>query len=483
MHQNHPWQRLHVGDTELNWLRKLNPVNSLFGRIFLWFWLTSFVLMASVLFLARQLASGYQVTTLVPAQSIRLTNVAREIEQVFSNTGETNLSILLSQVGSRQRYALMAIEPESKMTFYGFPRPARPDKTPFLELLDSPQPFRIKIAWGEFWGPADLRLNGQDYKLYMGKPVFGFLHRITRGFPELLILSAVLVSGLLCGVLAWSLLSPIRHLQRATNRMAEGELGAQAQSVSHRGDEIGQLGKDFNRMSARVEDLLRNQKRLLADISHELRSPLARLQVSIGIAHQHNPTEHDDVMQKQLQRIEKEAHQIESMLGQLLSLSRLEALQDTPNPEQFALWPLLTALVEDADFEARATGKSVQLFGDNHVIVNGDRDFITRAVDNVLRNAVKYSATKVEMQVTQHLDTISLEISDDGPGVPEAELKHLYTPFYRVSSSRERATGGTGLGLAIAKQAVEVQGGQILAHNRQDKSGLVVEITLPAARQ
>lgn len=435
----------------------------------------------SAIWLAKQLASGYELKPIPARGMAKLEASASRINRALDRRDYDSLALLLDRLGHRNKNAMILVESESKKFIYGFPHQMRPEKEPFMQLLNQSTAFSIKTGLGTFFGPLDLKIDGKKYKLFVGnsfKP--GMFQQLRRRHPFTFIVFALVISGVLCAWMTWSLLKPIRQLQSATRRMSKGELSTRVLSVGERGDELGQLGKDFNNMSEKVEQSVQRQKRLLADISHELRSPLARLQVAIGIAQQYPERPVESNTQKQLTRIEKEAHQIETMLEQLLKLSRLEAMEKVTEKQECDLANMLSDLVSDADFEAQAQDKSVMFIARNQTIVCGDLPVLASAFDNVIRNAVKYCSTKVEVRMCVDKGMITVEVSDDGSGVPVKELNDIFVPFYRLSASRNRNSGGVGLGLAIAHQAILSHHGTISASNNSN-GGLTVKIQIPLA--
>ena len=466
-------------ENSVNWLSRLNPINKLFGRIFLWFWLATFLMMSSAVWLARQLASGYELQPISAESRLMLQSTAAKLERVSSRRAGDNLSLLLGRMGHPGRMALMLVEVESKRFIYGFPRPLQPDKKPFIELLSHTTPFSVKTSTGVFHGPYELTIRGKEYVLFAGNPYpLGMMQRFRRQHPMILFGFAILLSGGFCALLTWSLLRPIRQLKEAANSMSQGDLTTRVGGVSQRHDELGQLGKEFNRMSEQLELLVSSQKRLLADISHELRSPLARLQVAIGIAQQQDEQHMSLITSKQLARIEKEAAEIDTMIGQLLKLSRLES--DTPIQalQKINLTSLVTTVVNDADFEAQSLDKSVILIAQQDSEITAEPDLLSSAISNVVRNAVKYAEREVRVEQQIGDGYVSVIVSDDGPGIPEEELDDIFRPFYRLSASRNRDSGGVGLGLAIAQRAIASHKGSISAENLTS-GGLKVTIKLP----
>ncbi len=288
-----------------------------------------------------------------------------------------------------------------------------------------------------------------------------------------------------CYWLTRHLTRPIRELQRAALRLGSGDLTARAPlSVEKRHDEIGSLGHTFNTMALRLDHLLSNQRRLLRDISHELRSPLARLSVALEIGRKEASPE----MTRILDRIEKESLRMDQMVGELLALSRMEAEAAEGFKEMFSLSEMLLNLEEDASFEAHGRGIRVNLqMPEKEFYLSGFPRLLASAVENVVRNALRHSPEGGEIFLELRREEKAypgetpgavIFVKDQGAGVPEEELLRLFTPFYRVDSARTRESGGAGLGLAIAERAVHLHGGTITAWN-ETPSGLGVEIRLP----
>jgi two-component system sensor histidine kinase CpxA len=305
--------------------------------------------------------------------------------------------------------------------------------------------------------------------------------RFARGFSVPSLVSFV-IGGLVCLGLAWHLTAPLRRLRSAAQRLAGGDLTSRVGAGPVRGkDEIAALGRDFDVMAARIEELMSARQRLLRDISHELRSPLARLTVALELARHRSG--HD--AKSALDRIGREAERLNDLIGQLLTLTQLEdrdRIARTPVP----LGPVVQAIAADANFEAHARQCTVRAFVDDEVMVEGSEEMLRRGIENVVRNAVRYTAenTQVDISVSRSLggsgDTAIIRIRDHGPGVPEDTLSKLFLPFYRVADARDRQTGGTGIGLAITERAVRLHHGTVSAANAPD-GGLIVTIVLPLA--
>jgi signal transduction histidine kinase len=291
---------------------------------------------------------------------------------------------------------------------------------------------------------------------------------------------ALLLTGLLlCWALARYLASPIGKLRRATQKLADGDLSTRvADQVGNRHDELAALAKDFDLMAERIESLVTSQQRLSRDVSHELRSPLARMNVALEIAKKKMNGDTGPV----LARIEAESQRLNDMISRLLTLSKLETGSKDFDRRELNLRTLVEQVASDADFEANAKGKSVKVKSAVDCRLIGSDSLIRSAVDNILRNAVRYTpeGSEVEVSLSNGNGKAVLRVVDHGNGVPEPELKNLFRPFYRVGEARDRGSGGTGLGLAIAEQAIKLHEGSISARNTGD--GLEVEITLDCVR-
>lgn len=324
---------------------------------------------------------------------------------------------------------------------------------------------------------AEVRVRGPGGAWYTF--VANVPRRESSGFwSRAFLLSFVVSGGLLCYLLAWHVSSPLIHLRELTSRFSQGDLRARvtAPRVLRRSDEIGGLARDFNHMASRMETLIKAQQRLNADVSHELRSPITRLGLALGLIRR----KMEPASRSSLARMEREIERLNSLITQLLTLSRLECLDQPPPEESIALHALVQEIAADADFEAASMGRSVRIVENTACSMRGSPDLIRSAVENVVRNAVKYTGenTEVSIRVLGVKHAAIIEVADEGPGVPAEALDHMFQPFYRVDEARDRSTGGVGLGLAIARQIVALHGGSIHAANRDD-AGLQVRISLP----
>ena len=288
---------------------------------------------------------------------------------------------------------------------------------------------------------------------------------------------AIGISGFICFLLTRHITSPLFELRRGTEAIAVGNLTARMpDTLRNRRDEIGQLGRDFDRMAERLESLVGGHKRLLGDVSHELRTPLSRLLVALGLARKADMTE----MPELLDRIALEATRLDGLIGQLLTLSRIETGSHATAVSSVDLTALVHEVVTDADFEARAQSRRVEVSAFEECTVSGSEELLRSAIENVVRNGVRYTAegTVVDVSIRREHGRVVVRVRDWGPGVPETRLAEIFLPFRRVQTTEGTSNKGSGLGLAIAHRAVAAAGGRIGATNAAD-GGLVVELEFP----
>jgi signal transduction histidine kinase len=274
----------------------------------------------------------------------------------------------------------------------------------------------------------------------------------------------------LCYLLARHLTSPLRQMQKTIERFGRGDFSARVNSK--RGDELGQLARTVDQMAERIDLLLKSQKRLLQDISHELRSPLARLGVAVELARGGGDPA------TALNRVEREADRLNTLVGELIQVTRAEGDPDGLATEAVQLDDLVRVILDDVHIEADR--KQVKLIPSiSAVALRGNPELLRRAIENIVRNAIRYSSEgdTVEVSLETRPGNLRVIVRDYGPGVPAEALANIFDPFYRVEKDRGRTSGGVGLGLAIAKRAVELHHGTMRATNVNP--GLRVEIDIP----
>jgi signal transduction histidine kinase len=322
--------------------------------------------------------------------------------------------------------------------------------------------------------------DGEVYTVLLSRPHRA--HGYWEGAPagSLLLVLALIVSGIVSYLLARAISNPVRQLRHATVSLAEGNMHSRvASSVGNRRDELGMLARDFDAMAEKLQRAAAQQTELSRNISHELRSPLARLRVAMELARRKTGE------LQEFDRIDDETERLDRLIGQILSYTRLEAgSQSVPAPVDLA--DLVQEVVENVNFECRAEGYdgvSVEAEIKGSPVVTGYPEALTSAVENIVRNAVRHSPPnrKVIVRVADAPGNAAIvEVMDDGEGVADQELPHLFQPFFRTrSAAADSRKRGTGLGLAIAERAVKLNAGTVTAANRPS-GGLSVTIRLPS---
>jgi two-component system OmpR family sensor kinase len=289
---------------------------------------------------------------------------------------------------------------------------------------------------------------------------------------------ALVVSALTSWWLAQHLSAPIRRIQEGARALASESHDVRvSKGLEGRRDELAVLARDFDAMADQLRANRSASTQLLRDISHELRSPLARMRVALGLARQ-PPAD----LARQLDRMEREIERLDSLISQVLKLARLHGTDRPFARETFNLDELIEEVVRDANFEGAVKNCSVRLQGAANAAVIGNRELLRSAIENVLRNAVRYSpqGAPVEVCVTHPGGGLAILVRDLGPGVPDSDLTHIFEPFYRVAESRDRDTGGEGIGLAITARVMKAHGGSAAAANGEG-GGFEVRLDLPAA--
>jgi two-component system, OmpR family, sensor histidine kinase CpxA len=450
-------------------------MKSLFLKIFLSFW------MAQALFVALAMiaAIAFRPQTESPHWEYIRTHIASRVVDAYEAGGTAGLNRTVDEIEHGLRIHVFLVDANGQ-NLSG--RPLPPWAEPLLRGAEA-----RRSSWLDWFSPRRLVIqdvtgqSGQQFKMVMEVPPRPWPLLLREHPPGTGLALAVLTSGLACYFLARYLTGPVRRLRSATQKLSAGDLSARAdEPPAHRKDEIAELVRDFNTMAGRLEDLVGAQSQLLNDISHELRSPLARLNVALGLARQRAGAEAQGV----LERIELEATRLNELIGRLLTLARLEAGEDAMRRTAFSLDELVRDITKDAEFEAQDRSRRVHCEIDEEAVVWGSPSLLHSAIENVVRNAMRHTGegTEVVVRVSRELvsgkDEAVIQVLDSGPGVPSSALDKLFRPFYRLDDARGRNTGGVGLGLAITERAVRLHGGAVHAANRPE-GGLIVEIRLP----
>ena len=457
-------------------IRAKVPMHRLFVKIFLWFWFTVWGILA-IVFLGSRLTGMHQVST--PNMFSTVAPImAAEAVKAYESGGPQAFARFSQSNAEDHEHQLYLLDGFYKDVLS---RPVTDDGLRVAHAAKSNQLviFRTHIAAYKFISPS-----GHPYILMLY--LKSGLHAIRDalfGYGVLFSIFLFLVVTLLCFWLAYHIASPIHSIQLTARGVAQGDLKARVPAaVSKRHDELAALAIDFDSMVDRLEVLIRTQKDLLSSVSHEVRSPLARINLSLAILKKRWSTDSDDVFR----RLESDVGRIDLLMGQLLMLSRLEAGLSSAEREDVDLGQILEEVTADGDFEARALGKSVSLrVTDSVLLRNADPHALRGACENIIRNAIRFTRPGTDVQVVLQMDKSTqeplalLSVRDHGPGVPEESLQTIFQPFVQVLSD-ENPEEGNGLGLAIALEAIRMHSGTIQAANLP-LGGLEICVRLPAA--
>ena len=448
-------------------------MHRLYWKIFLAFWLSLVFFVAVTLVAASYYLQQTRARAADENPHERHMTLIREARGIARSEGIAGLERWLAQLDRREATPYYLLD-EQNRDLLGRPLPPelafregrQGDHMGQMGNMMMRQAMAIRVADGRSFV---LMPDFQGVSLWrvLGRP---------RVFALPLLVTALL-SGLLCYWLARYLLRPVKELREATQAMAAGDFAQRvAPGLGGRRDEIADLAHDFDHMAARIEQLVSAQMQLLGDISHELRSPLARLVVALELAQQ----KQGGAASAEFERIALEAERMNALIGQLLTLSRLESGAGKIAAETVDIDALLERLVENCNFELAADERRAVIVESAPAVIEGDPALLTSAFENVIRNAARYtdSGTAVEVAARTADGWLEVRVRDHGPGITESMLERVFDPFVRVGDARDRGSGGHGLGLAIAKRAIGLHGGEIAAANHPD-GGLEISIRLP----
>ena len=457
-------------------------MHSLYWRIFLAFWA------ALALILVGTVTVAVNATTHRTERPwIQRGQLYNQAAAAFETGGAAALEDWLRKLPAEPRNRTFVVGPEGE------------------EMLHRPLPASLYGAGGSpATGPAArgdtpvgaiapiggalvlLRPEGGPYHVIIG-PVrdsprlFGELE--LPGVPLALLLIALIVSAAVCLLLARYLASPVDRLRLATRQLASGDLNVRVlPALKGRQDDLGLLAADLDTMAERLRQLLEGKQQLLRDVSHELRSPLARLQLALSLARRDEAGS-----ERHIERAAFEADRLEQLIARTLKLVRLERPVNQLERASIDVAELLHTISAEVAIEADAQGCLVHVYAEADLGVSGDAELLRSAFENVIRNAVRYSPPAAVVGITARRaaaaaapELIEVSVRDHGPGVPEKDLGLIFEPFYRVDAARaHRSAGGEGLGLTIAARAIGLHGGSIGAANVAG-GGLLVRISLPA---
>jgi two-component system sensor histidine kinase CpxA len=449
-------------------------MKSLFLKIFLSFWLAQALFIVLAILATIALRPARQISAVEALQPKFLS----EAVDAYQTGGNDKLHAYLHSLHENQHVRAFLFRGGANLMGHPVPpwidEAAHGRRATYDTFFGRMSP-HFQLLKASMVGP-----DGQQYTLVTELPpgqnaMFG-----PGGIPGLGIIIAVISSGLVCYLLAQFLTSPVVRLRQATQKLAAGDLSARAGGGSNSGDEMSQLVRDFDVMAEQIENLVHAQSRLLKDISHELRSPLARLTVALELARQRTGAEAEGV----LDRIDLESHRMNELIGSLTTIARLESGAGSTRKIPLQLEDIVEEVARDSAFECQGRSCHVECEILDELPVNGDPSLLHSAIENVARNATRYTLPGTTVRIRAEKSAAGtpgeavVRITDAGPGVPESELGKIFRPFYRIDDARGRATGGVGLGLAITEQALRLHGGSVRASNSPE-GGLSVEIRIP----
>jgi len=439
----------------------------LFWKILGWFWLTIAVLITLFSFIAYINSGKVHFRPLPPPIMMDLENATLKTQMYLNRTNKRNHRPM------RRMREMFVLNPQGE-DYLGRPVPAMLSELHSrVERANRPlTAFRKQEA---FVGGLSLTVKGEPYRLYMQQRSRMFSVHLVRSFfrdiTKTLLFAVFVISFPVSFLLSWVITKPIRQFQLATQDIKTNLANRNnLDKLNQRSDEFGELAQDFEAMANHLSRLLSSQKQLVSDVSHELRSPLSRLKIALGLIEKNS----DD---KNIERIKLESRRMEEMLENILTLSRLEADEIDTQKEPCNLSRIVKSVVDDARFEASEAGIIIEQDVVEACEITGVQEALFSGIENIVRNAVRYTGENgaIEITIKQSAEAIELCIKDSGPGVPEAELDNLFEPFYRAEFARTRESGGVGLGLSIAKRSFALNGGTISAENTEPH-GLAVKV-------
>jgi signal transduction histidine kinase len=454
------------------------PVHRLFVKIFSWFWVTALVIIGTI-FVGRRVMDLRPINSSSMYASVA-SMVAAEAARAYESGGPVGFARFANNlVGNHKSQVFLLDEFNKDVLSRAVSRDTLllASQAGKDQLVTKYIPLYERLAAYKFVSSSGRPYTLVVYEHSLGLNLTGAL--LSAGIPFLL--GLLFVVTVLCFWLAYHIAAPIHRIQSAARRVAQGDLSARVpHAVSLRRDELAALAIDFDSMVERIEALIRTQRNLLTSVSHELRSPLARLNVSLALMRKHTTQEALDICE----RMERDIARIDGLIEQLLTLSRLEAGLSLGEKEQVNFTLLVQEVVADGNFEAQSLGKSVSLESSSNVVLEtADSLALRSACENIVRNAIHFTRPGTEVGVALGIDNaasdrcVFLTVSDQGPGVPNDALQNIFSPFFRINGLGRRKEGN-GLGLAIALEAIRLHHGSISASNLNPE-GLEISVRLP----
>lgn len=446
----------------------------LFWKIFFTFW----AIILCVELLTAWVTANFSESELHPIleeENLQFIASTTQAVSILTSQGVSELREWLKKKSNLKGVEEIFVVDENREEITGKTLPA--SIKPILERyyfdipVDHFQPIKHTLA---------LRTSAPDGKSYLIISTFAHPAVLKYVFAPQRVLLGVIISGIICYLLARYFTKPLTNLRRTTQKLTVGQFDTTSLvQLKNRNDEFGALAIDFDNMAKRLSELLDSKRQLLRDISHELNSPLARIRVAIELARNKYKFSGND----ELDRIEKEIERLEVMIRELMTFVKIRSTDDVYEITPVNIRQILDIIVEDAQYEQERSPekRKIKLYCPYDINVKADERLLHRALDNIVRNACYYSPENSEIIIRcyEESEAVHISIEDQGPGVPDNMLGKIFQPFVRVSSARESDTGGSGIGLAIAKEVVDIHNGTVTAANKKNGSGLVVTVVLP----
>lgn len=451
-------------------------MRSLYWKIFISFWFATVLIIFTTAWVTSQIA---QKSSQPAREEMFMDSYANAAVATFESGQQSALLKWLNQIGLSRHMSIYLLSNTGEII--GTQTPPEHVKLVSKNLMNDELPSEGIFKTGKLIVSHEiLSTSGKYYRLaaVSEKPISFFVQIPWAGLTIRLTLATV-ISGLICYLLSLYLTKPLRTLGMAAKSIATGKLNTRVGHFrGHNKDEIAELSNDFDRMAEQLETLITSKERLLQDISHELRSPLARLNIAIELGK--NKTR--QLADPEFNRMALESSRLNELIGEILEFARLEKSTTDLDIKKVNLNGLLSDIVKDANYEFEKESVHIEMQEVVACELFIDKRLIRRAIENIVRNASHYSPKDKLVVISTHFsennNQILIDIKDKGPGVPEDQLETIFNPFYRVDTSRTKKTGGYGLGLAIAARAVSLHHGTIGARNNPD-GGLMVRIILP----
>lgn len=451
-------------------------INSLTARIFAIFWFTLALVLMLVLMVPK--LDSRQMTSLLDSDQRQGLMLEQHIEAELQNDPATDLLWWRRLFRAIEKWAppgqrLLLVTSEGRVI--GAQRNEMQIVRNFIGQSDSTEhPKKKKYGRIELAGPFSVRDGEDHYQLYLIRPANSpqsDLINLMFDRPLLLLIVTMLISTPLLLWLAWSLAKPARKLKQAADDVAHGNL-KQHPELEAGPQEFRATGVSFNHMVSALERMMIAQQRLISDISHELRTPLTRLQLATALMRRRHGEGHE------LARIETEALRLDSMINDLLALSRGQQKNELVR-EQVKANEMWGDVLDNARFEAEQVGKQLDVVSlPGPWSLYGNANALESALENIIRNALRYSHTRIVVAFTADSQGVTIRVDDDGPGVSPENREQIFRPFYRTDEARDRESGGTGLGLAIVEAAINQHRGWVKAED-SPLGGLCLLIWLP----